>query len=185
MATAQLMTAEELAQLPDEGCRYELMRGELQQTPPTGGRHGRIETELTLELGSWNRQHGLGQFYTSDTGFMSRDPDIVLAPDLAFISKDRVSAGAEEIGFLEVVPDFVVEVMSPSDRSRSIIAKVHEYLDAGVQLLWLVDPQQETVSVYSPESPPITLTGDAELDGGEVLPGLRLPLRDIFRPAGQ
>lgn len=131
------------------------------------------------------QEHQLGECYGAETGFiLARDPDVVLAPDLAFISRDRVPTGADEVSFLEIAPELVVEVISPSDRSRDVIAKAHEYLEAGVALIWLIDPEDQVVTVYEPESRPHTLTVDDTLDGGEVLPGFSLQLAQLFRPAG-
>lgn len=183
--TTKLMTAEDLAQLPDDGCRYELIRGELLCMSPAGGRHGRIQSHLHVAVATYVQQHGLGECYGAETGFLlSRDPDVVLAPDLAFISRERVPTGDDEIGFPAVSPDFVAEIVSPSDRSRDVVAKAHEYLEAGVKMIWLVNPQDQMVTIFEPEKPPYTLTRDDELTGGDVLPDFTLPLSTLFQEPG-
>ena len=112
----QPMTARQLTQVPDDGNRYELVLGELRMMSPTGGRHGRVTHNLALLLGLHVRQHDLGVVYAAETGFLlSRDPDTVRAPDVAFVNKVRLAEVDDDSGFMPLAPDLVAEVLSPND----------------------------------------------------------------------
>lgn len=182
MATTKLMTAEDLFRMGEETDRLELIRGELQRMPPAGGEHGEIGVELTGHLWLHVREHRLGRTYSADTGFiLERDPDTVLAPDVAFIRTERLPAKADRVGFLPVPPDLAVEVISPSERRGAIATKAGLYLSAGVRLLWLVRPRTRTIEVHRADGSHQTLhTGDA-LDGEDVVPGFHLPVAELFR----
>ena len=182
MATTnmKLMTAEELLLLREDRQRYELVRGVLQTRPLMG----HLDSYYALNVGSELFMHveanGLGRAYSSNTGFLlERDPDYVLAPDAAFVRQERVDAVGEERGYFPGAPDLVVEVISPSDRYADVDDKVKEWLNAGALMVVVVNPRDRTVRVYTPVSV-ITLTESDTLDGGDVVPGWRLPVADIF-----
>jgi Uma2 family endonuclease len=180
MATTKLMTAEQLAELPDDGHKYELMRGELITMAPAGRRSGRLGLSIGRLMAEHVEAHNLGEVYGADTGFiLARDPDLVLAPDAAFVLAERL-AGVPEDGYLPLAPDLAVEVISPSERAGHISAKVIDYLDAGVRLVWLIDPRRQTVTVYTPDRTAHILRSPDVLDGGDVLPGFRLSLAELF-----
>ena len=182
MATTRLMTVEDLANLDDVPGRYDLIRGELIRMSPSGFRHGVCSMRIARQVANFAEVHALGEVPLSNTGFvLSRNPDVLLAPDVAFVSADRLPPADKQSGFLELALDLVVEVVSPSDLFVDASEKLLEYLDAGVQVVWIVDPRRKTVSVYSPDRTAIILTGDDVLDGGTVLPGSQLPLPDVFR----
>lgn len=184
MTTTSLMTADEFARIRGDG-RFDLIRGEVIQVPPAGERHGRIAANIELRIGYALLERGLGQTYIAEPGFvLARDPDVVLCPDAAFILYERFPSEHEETGFFEIVPDIVLEVISPSDRARDVIAKLNEYLKAGVPLVWLADPAQRTMTVYAPDEPPRVLGEADELDGGDIVPDFRLSLREVFSPPG-
>src|SRR5919206_2667519 len=117
MATQRrLMTAEELWRMPDDGQRHELIAGELTTMPPSGFEHGRLTARLTASLSRHVRTHGLGEVLAAETGFLlARDPDLVRAPDVAFVSRERVAAAGEVAGYCPGAPDLAVEVVSPND----------------------------------------------------------------------
>ena len=182
MATTnmKLMTAEELLLLREDRQRYELVRGVLQTRPLMG----HLDSYYALNVGSELFMHveanGLGRTYSSNTGFLlERDPDYVLAPDAAFVRQERVDAVGEERGYFPGAPDLVVEVISPSDRYADVDDKVKEWLNAGALMVVVVNPRDRTVRVHTPVSV-ITLTESDILDGGDVVPGWRLPVADIF-----
>lgn len=180
MAIKQLMTVEDLAQLSDE-CRYDLIRGELVTMTPAGFGHGNFALAIGADLKQYQRSSGLGRAVGAETGFiLARDPDVMLAPDAAFVLHDRLPSRDEWGPFLELAPDLAVEVISPGDRARYVADKVMEYLDAGVRLVWLIDPIRETVTVYSSDRTARILTITDELDGGDVLPGFSVPVAQIF-----
>lgn len=175
------MTADQLAELPDDGRRHELVEGELRTMAPAGGQHGQVALTIGGLVWSHVRQNGLGRCYAAETGFvLHRDPDTVRAPDLAFVSSAR-SSGEADSGFLDEVPDLVVEVVSPSDRASEVTQKALVWLDHGVRLVWVVDPRARLVTVHQPGDVIGLIRGeDAVLDGGEVLPGFRVSLADLF-----
>jgi len=111
---------------------------------------------------------------------LRRDPDTVRAPDVAFVRTDRVPPPDERRKFAELAPDLVAEVTSPSDRVGEVNSKVAQWLDAGVRLVWVVDPESRIVVAHQPGGVAHLLRGDDVLDGGDVLPGFSLPLRDLF-----
>jgi Uma2 family endonuclease len=179
--TRRPMTAEELFELPDDGLRHELVEGELRSLPPAGFEHGDVTLELAFHVKAFVREHRLGAVLAAETGFViGRAPDTVRAPDVAFVSSDRLPPGRER-RFAELAPDLVAEVTSPSDRVAEVNEKVGQWLDAGVRLVWVVDPQTRIVVVHHPDGLARVLRGDDVLDGGDVLPGFALPLRELFR----
>ena len=143
MATSdtKLMTAEELLLLREDRQRYELVRGVLQTRPLMG----HLDSYYALNVGSELFMHveanGLGRTYSSNTGFLlERDPDYVLAPDASFVRQERVETATEERGYFPGTPDFVAEVISPSDRYADVDDKVKEWLNAGTRMVVVVNP---------------------------------------------
>jgi Uma2 family endonuclease len=172
------LRAEDLYDLPDGGRRYELVRGELREVPPASFRHGRVCMRVGKRIDDFVEERRLGVVVVNDTGFiLERDPDTVRGPDVAFVAAQRVPI--DETGFAELAPDLVVEVVSPNDRASEVSEKARQYLDAGVRLVWVVDPRSRTATVHRPDGGTV-LIGDAALDGEDVLPGFRLPLPDLF-----
>jgi Uma2 family endonuclease len=160
--------------------RLELLRGELIEMAPVSLRHFAIVGALQREFGIFVRAHDLG-IVGGEGGFvLGRDPDTLLAPDVAFIRKDRLPAQEDWDGFPELVPDLVVEVVSPSDRAIDVYDKTRVYLAAGVSMVLTVWPKNQTVTVDSPRSAPFTLGIHDQFDGGEVLPGFALMISQIF-----
>jgi Uma2 family endonuclease len=175
------MTAEELFGLPDDGLRHELVEGELRTMTPAGSEHGRVAARITARIVVHAEEHGLGEAYAAETGFvLRRDPDTVRAPDVAFVAFDRLPQGTVS-GFGDLAPDLVVEVVSPSDRASEVSSKAAMWLDAGVRLVWVVDPQARLAAVHHPGGLVTVLREDGVLDGEDVLPGFRLPLSTLFR----
>ena len=149
-----LMTAQELETLPDDGNLYELIEGELIQVSPVYGGSGRDEQYIGWLIMNHVMEHGLGRVYSPSTGFVvSRSPDTVLCPDLAFIHRDRLPTDEQESHFLTVIPDLAVEVLSASNRPGEIRRKVRYYLTAGIRLVWIVNPNRQTVAIWSPDHP--------------------------------
>lgn len=181
MVATKQMTIEEFEQLPDDGNRYELVRGELRQMPAGGLRHGWYGHRVSLRVGSFVEEHQLGLGFISETGFrIFPDQETVFMPDFAFIRLDKLQsiADLDKIGC--VVPDLVVEVESPTDRWSDVLAKVADYLAAGVRLVWVVRPKERSVFVFSPDRPPREYLEQEVLAGEEVLPGFALSVADIF-----
>ena len=180
MTSAKPLTAEELVHLSIPNKRVELVRGVLVVREPAGGRHGRIAANVTVELATFVKAHGLGAVYAAETGFtLARGPDTVLAPDVAFIRQDRLPS-PEPIGFPELGPDLVVEVLSPGDRPGEVLTKVAHWLSAGTALVWVIDPQRRIARVYRADGSEAILTADQPLDGEEVVPGFSCRLDAIL-----
>ncbi len=180
MATIQqITTAEQLLQAPGLG-RSELIRGELVMMTPAGFEHGRVVMRLGEFLSSHIRTRGLGVATGAETGFqISRDPDTVRAPDVGFVSAERVPPTATA-GFFSGAPDLAVEVLSPNDRATEVLGKVQDWLGAGCRLVWVIDPGTRTVSVHGSRSQGGVLSDSDELTGGALLPDFRVPVAEIF-----
>jgi Uma2 family endonuclease len=181
-ATGIRMTADELFHLPDNGMRRELIAGELHEMPPAGSDHGYTSLEIAFYMRTFLAQHPEigGRMFAAETGFrLSRHPDTVRAPDVAYVSKERVQL-ARGPGFAEMAPDLVVEVVSPNDRASEVQAKVDEWLRAGVLLVWVLYPTTRTAMVYRADGTVALLHADDTITGGPVLPGFACRVGDLF-----
>jgi Uma2 family endonuclease len=173
-------TEEDLIAIQDrENRNCELIDGVLVEKPL-----GYLESSLTLWIGGlllgFLKEHDIGNL-SGESGSTRLMPGLVRIPDISFISWDRLPnrmVPSEPI--LGLAPDLAVEVLSPSNTKREMDLKVREYFLAGVRLVWLVDPRKRTVRVYTAPDQSVRLTEGQTLDGGDVLPGLRLPLREVF-----
>ena len=180
---AKLLTAADLLRLDGEGVRGELIRGVLCETMPTGQEHGEIAALLTAELVVFVRARALGRITTSDAGvWLERDPDTVREPDVAFFSVAKVPPDVRVTGYSETVPDLVVEIASPSDSRREVHDKAHMWLNHGVRLVWVVQPETRTVDVYRPDGEVATLGEQDALDGQDVLSGFTCEVSGLFGP---
>ena len=181
IATKRLMTGEELMELPEDGYRYELVKGELHTMTPAGRRHGEIAMTLGIVLGNHARAHRLGTVCAAETGFyLSRDPDTVRAPDVSFVAQERIPAEVDADDYWPIAPDLAVEVVSPSDKTAEVLAKVAEYLEAGTRLVWVVYPQTQTVVIYRPSADVRLLSVGDTLEGEDVVPGFACPVGEVF-----
>jgi Uma2 family endonuclease len=158
------------------------VRGELTTTAPTSGEHGVAAFNIAGELRAFIKARDLGVGVGAETGFiLSRNPDTVRAPDCAFIRKDRIPKEGPPKKFWPGAPDLAVEVLSPSDSASEVLDKIDEWLTAGTRLVWVVDPAKKTVTIHAPNRHPRKLQLADTLDGEDVLPGLQLPIAEIFR----
>ncbi len=177
----KLLTAADLLRLHSEGVRGELIRGVLCETMSVGGEHAEIVMNLGPILSNFVKPRRLGRLAASDVGVrLGRDPDTVREPDIAFISAQKLPLEIRNVGYYEVVPDLVVEIVSPNDRLAEVNDKVLMWLNYGVSLVWVVDPDSRAVEVHPTDGPVVRLGEDDILDGGAVLPGFACPVRDIF-----
>jgi Uma2 family endonuclease len=175
------ITAEELLRMPDDGFRYELVRGELRRMTPAGNVHGRIAMRVSWPLARHVEENRLGAVYAAETGFrIGRDPDTVRAPDVAFISQERLEAVGEVEGYWPGAPDLAVEVISPGDSYVEVEEKVFDWLDAGTRMVLTVNPRNRSVTVYRSLDDIAVLTERDVLHGGEVVPGFRLAVQEVF-----
>ena len=179
--STQLMTAEELIQLPRGQYRYELINGELITISPAGYDHGRISIRLSSPLAQFVWENDLGEVFSSDTGFqLSSKPDTVLAPDVSFIGRDRVQKVGRSQGYWLGPPDLAVEVLSPEQRDAYIKKRVAQWLSFGTKEVWIINPRTSTLTVHSPQGIVVTLTNDEFLDGREIVPGFRFSIKRLF-----
>ncbi len=173
-----ITTAEELLRAQDIG-RCELVRGELRLLIPPGAGHGRIAMGLGWAIAGHVKAHDLGTVYAAETGFLlALEPDTVRAPDVAFVRASRPAT--PERGYYPGAPDLAVEVLSPDDRPGYVREKVAEWLEAGTNAVWVVDPRARTVSVHEARRKPRVLAEGDTLRAGGVLPGFELAVREIF-----
>ena len=182
MTTAvALLTAEEFAELPDDGRLTELVRGVVVPMNMPAPRHGELCVRIIEVLLQYLANHPIGRLVSNDSGVVTeRDPDTVRGPDVAFYSYARVPQGPMPRGYLRVVPELVFEVRSPGDRWREIHDKIGEYLGVGVTLACVLDQQTETAHVYHADQAPREVRRDEELTLPEVLPDFRVPVRRFF-----
>ena len=177
MSTTRAWTEAELMALPEDGLKRELVDGEI-VVSPAGAPHGRVIVEITLLLGAHVKRERLGRTFDSSTGCWMPSGNLRV-PDLSFVSTQSL-AGATPAGFLRVVPDLAVEVLSPGDSKRMILDKVGEYLAAGVRMVWVIDPCERRASCHRSLTDVRTIAENEELDGEDVVPGFRCRLDAIF-----
>jgi Uma2 family endonuclease len=162
--------------------RHELIRGEVVSMCLPGPRHGKITLKIGRLIGNFVDDQDLGEVYAAETGFLiDRDPDTVRGADVAFGRGDRIPSIGNPDSYFPFAPDLAVEVLSPNDTMTEVEAKVHAWLDAGSRMVWVVDPKNRSITVYRQGKEPVTLGGDEELDGGDVLPGFKCRVADCFK----
>jgi Uma2 family endonuclease len=177
----RLLTAEEYEQLPDNGQPTELVRGRVVTLNMPYPRHGEICVQTAYLLRRYLEDKDLGRVVGNDSGVITaHGPDTVRGVDVGFYSYSRVPRGPLPRGYLPVVPELVFEVRSPTDRWSRILAKVGDYLEAGVTLVCVLDEQTQTARVYRQEEPEQVFTADQELTLPEVLPEFRVAVRRFF-----
>ena len=180
MSTKALVTSEDLWKIVADGSRYELWDGELVPMTPVGIQHSAIVMKLGELLSAYVRQKRLGIVGVEGGFRLRREPDRVLAPDLHFICKERLAKEGITPKFADYPPDLAVEVLSPDDTATATQKKVEEYLARGVPLVWIVDPANQRVTVYRSLQDITILIPEEELDGGQVIPGFRIKVGEIF-----
>ena len=179
--TLQRSTASELYAMPDDGFRYELVRGELRRMSPAGSEHGALIFNITLLLGQHVKANNLGVCFAAETGFkIASDPDTVRAPDVAFVSRGHIPEDGIPINFWPGAPDLAVEVVSPGDTYTEVEEKVEQWLGAGARAVWVVNPKRRGVSAYRSLTDVARPSEADELDGGDVVHGFRCKVAEIF-----
>lgn len=175
-----LVTAEQLARPPYSERRCELVAGRIVDVSPAHRGHGAIAADIHAALVLWAAPRNAGRVFSAETGFLlRRGPDTVRAPDVAFVRRDRTGPAR---AFIEGAPDVAVEVLSPDASLREVKGTVRDYLDGGAAQVWVVDPEDRTITVHTPDGRSATLGEDDVLEGGEALPGFRLVVRSAFGP---
>lgn len=154
--------------------------GELIVMPPTGGESGEKNLDLAMDVGFWNRQSGLGRAFDSSTGYdFTAIGGGKLSPDVSWIEKSRLD-GVGIIGFITVVPDFVIELRSATDSLKSLQEKMQEYQRLGVKFGLLINPKNKQVEIYRLGQPTELLEAPTAIDCNEVMPGFILSMNRIW-----
>ena len=180
-APPKLSTAEQLAAMPRGELRYELVDGELVTISPAGSEHGQIAIRLSWRVARYVEECKLGATFSAETGFLiSRNPDTVRAPDLAFITQQRIDQVGSIKGYWPGAPDLAVEVISPNDLFSAVEAKALGWLAAGTQLVWAVDPQQQHVTVYRSTSDISVIEKDDLLTAPDLLGEWSVKVGELF-----
>jgi Uma2 family endonuclease len=181
----RLLTAADLAVLPSElpsgPVLWELDNGRLVSMPPPGDTHGALESNLATQLKVQGEHRGLGKARSGDVGIVLwRFPDRVVGADAAFIASRSLPIQVSKEGYLETIPDLVVEVRSKNDTQPAVDRKVNDYLSAGVHVVWVADPEAQTVTAYRPGMAPQVFGPQDTLTVDDVIPGFNMPVRDVF-----
>jgi len=173
------ITGEELLAMGDIG-PCELVNGKIVKKWYASVRHGAIESNIDYELGMFVRLHKLGRVSEGEVGiYTRRDPDTVRGADIAFISNERLSKRGKS-GFVDVAPDLVVEILSPDDRWNEVMQKLEEYLGIGARVVWIVDPETESVFAYRSMTDVRRFEKSDALTADEVLPGFSASVAELF-----
>lgn len=182
MATAtRPITAEEFARMPPTGVPTEPVRGEIVEMHIPKPRHGQVTGNIYYHLRQFAESDDLGHVVCNDAAIVvERDPDTVRRGDVWFIRYQKVPKGPLPWDCLEIPPDMVVEVKSEFDRWSDIHLKVAEYVNAGVAVVCVLDPDNETARLYFPDQPDVFLDREQDLTFPDLLPGFTVKVRVLF-----
>lgn len=184
MATVaeKLITVEEFARMPHplDGSKQELVRGVIVTMPPPGFLHGVVQLRVGGLLDQHVRPRKLGRVTVESGVVTERDPDTVRGPDVAFWSAERIPLDQLPAGYPDVAADLCIEVLSPKKSWQSLLEKIREYFERGVRLVWIVDPEARTVTIYRSPDEGRVLHESAFLTGEDVLPEFRCRVGEIF-----
>jgi Uma2 family endonuclease len=181
-ATTALITAEQFFDLPEptDGSKQELVRGEVVTMPNPGFEHGEVQLQVGFLIKSFLKANPIGRAVTESGTVTERKPDTVRGPDVSFYSAARLPLGQRVQKYHTEVPDLCAEVVSPSNSLRKLKDKAKEYLFAGVRAVWIVDPEDRTVTIVTEPLESRVLEAGATLDGGDVLPGFSCKVAEFF-----
>ena len=177
----KLLSAEEFFLLPNpgDGSQQELVRGEVITMPPPGGMHGVSCLKAGRRIGNFVEDGPGGTVTSNDTGFVTeRGPDSVRGPDISYWSKERLKE--VPVGYITISPDMLVEVLSPSNTSKQIRTKLTEYFAKGVRLVWVIAPEDRTLTIYRMPDEGRLLHETATVTGEDVLPGFECRVSDLL-----
>ena len=155
--------------------------GQLIIMSPTGSESGKRNTSLIFQVELWNRQQNLGIVFDSSTGFKLAN-GAIRSPDVSWVTLAKWNSltKQQQRKFAPIDPDFVIELMSPTDDLDELQNKMAEYMDCGVRLGWLINPDEKQVEIYRQQQEPEILDNPATLSGEDILPGLIVNLKDIL-----
>jgi Uma2 family endonuclease len=176
----QLLTANDYWRLPENGMQRALVRGEVYETMPPGGRHGLIAAILSMVLRLWAQQGTHGCVGVESGFLLTRAPDTIRGPDVFFIRTDRIPITGVPEGFWMIHPDLAVEVVSPNETAEIVREKVRDYLAAGTPLVWVIYPRTQEVIAHTPDGLARTYSRDDTLDAPTILPGFMCSVSTLF-----
>lgn len=184
-AVSRTFTAADLAEMPSElpsgPVHYELDNGRLVIMSPPGHNHGKVEALIASALIEAGQKRGCGEVSCGETGILLwRNPDRVVGADVAFVAAPSLPARHTSEGYLETIPDLVVEVVSKNDTAPYIQRKVDDYLKAGVRVVWVADPDVRTLTEHRRDAKPRLFTAAETVGLPEMIPGLKLSLQEVF-----
>jgi Uma2 family endonuclease len=167
--------------LPSGDVTYELDDGRLIVMPPPGDIHGSVQAKISSALIVNGEARGFGRARAEVGLILRRDPDRLTGPDAAFITTDSLPIRRSPEGYLETIPELIVEIRSPNDTGPEVQAKVDEYLAAGVRVVWVADPAQQTIAAHRSGHPPQVFGRTDTLTVPDVIPGFHANVGDLFR----
>jgi Uma2 family endonuclease len=181
----RLMTTEELLALPDDGVERWLINGQLRERPMTvrNRLHSEVMARVTYHLESWRRQQPepRGSVLCGEAGVrLGREPDNAVGIDVVYISADVAARRPDDTTLIDGVPVLAVEILSPNDTLEQFHEKINTYRQAGIALLWVIDPYLRTVEIIRPGAEPELVNVRQELSGEPHLPGFRVPVAQLF-----
>lgn len=176
--TKKVWTDEEILSLKCEG-KVEIVDGELKIMTPAGLEQEDVGAILVAHLVNYVIPRKLGRIYMSQAGFRMPNGDL-RAPDVSFVRTEKLPGGRSPKKFGHFPPDLAVEILAEDETPDDYAEKVREYLDWGVTLVWVIDPNTRTVWVHRKGRHPTQLSEDDELDGEDVIPGFRMPVKTLF-----
>jgi Uma2 family endonuclease len=178
---AEVITPDQLAVLPDH-VNFELVDGQLLERH-IGNKSSWVGTRLAKLLSIYVDDQGLGWVFASEGGYRLNPtrPNTVRKPDVSFVAVGRLPNEEPADAYDRLAPDFAAEVISPGDTVRELDEKVEEYLLAGVRLVWVINPELQVVRIHYPDGQLKVARGEDVLDGGDVMPGFRCLVSDLFK----
>jgi Uma2 family endonuclease len=179
MTAKPLLTAKGLREMGEAGEWCELVDGELVQMSPSSLPEARVVRTTQRLVDNFVHQHRLGEVFGPDLGY-ELTPHRVRAPDVSFVTAEKAAAYGNPGGFAKLVPDLAIEVLSPDVKYGYLQRKIRDYFEAGVRLLWIVDPDIQTVTTYHSPLDPRVLTAADTLSGEDVLPGFSCQVAELF-----
>lgn len=179
MTTARI-TAEDVLRPGSRWKDYEIWDGVPMLREPSRGQSEDVSARVLVPLGSHVYAKKLGRVFLSSQGFLlAREPDRLLASDSAYVSKERLPQVPAK-GFIEMAPDFCIEVRSPTDSWEATVEKCGIWIAHGVQVAWAIDPLKRRAAVFRAERPVEVLHAEGTLDAEPAVPGFNLALQDLF-----
>jgi Uma2 family endonuclease len=183
-STVGLITASEFGRMPDPGYPTELVKGRIVRMSPPSFRHGLTCGNIYFAIRQFLQRNDLGRVVSNDSGVVTeRDPDTVRGADVAFYGYERLPREATIDVYPDVPPDAAFEVRSPSEGRGKLLEKVAEYLNAGVTVVCVLDPETETIVIYRADVDEVRLSAEQELSLPDVLPGFTCRVASLFAAA--